>query len=153
MSVRASSKYPLSSSRTSSASRPSERVVKPTRSAKSTDTSRRSAVGAAGARAGSAVAARGVPHSPQKRWPGGFAAPQAEHVAVSSVPHSPQNFCADGFSVPQLEHVTTLVSLVRAGHANKPRKGLEHLRHAFLVRAWADEVGDCEHALVRTFHR
>jgi hypothetical protein len=48
-----------------------------------------------------------VPHSPQNRWPGELAVPQAEQVTTSCVPHSPQNFCVDGFSAPQLEHVVT----------------------------------------------
>ena len=59
----------------SSASRPSEAVVKPTRSAKSTETSRRSAAGAA-----------------RRRRVGGRRLP-----ATSAVPHSPQNFAVGGF--------------------------------------------------------
>src|SRR5919109_4779205 len=108
------SKYPDRSSRTSSASRDSESVVKPTRSANRTETSRRSATGAvwaapaaAGVAAGPA-AASGEPHSPQNFCPGGFAAPHEEQVAASAVPHSPQNFCVAGFSAPQFEHVVTV---------------------------------------------
>jgi hypothetical protein len=53
------SKYRVSSSRTSSASRFSESVVNPTRSANNTETSRRSAVEAAPAAFGTSIAASG----------------------------------------------------------------------------------------------
>jgi hypothetical protein len=47
-----------------------------------------------------------VPHSPQKRVPGSFAAPQAGHARVSGVPHSPQNFRHAPFSAPQSGQTT-----------------------------------------------
>jgi hypothetical protein len=74
-------------------------------------TSLRSAAGgpvsiaAAGAvRAG--AASSGVPHSPQKRVPGSFAAPQAGQARASGVPHSPQNFRHAPFSAPQSGQTT-----------------------------------------------
>ena len=82
--------------------------MKPTRSAKRTETSRRSAAGAAGSRvAGARRLDSAVPHSPQNRCPGGLAAPQDEQTAASAFPHSPQNFCPAGFSAPQLVQVTS----------------------------------------------
>src|ERR1700675_4740078 len=101
MTSRARLKYWVRSSRVSSGSRPSARVVKPTRSAKSTDTIRRSATGATGA-AGAGGGGRGpatdvpaaapasdVPHSPQNLPVGGFAAPHAGHVTARLVPQAP----------------------------------------------------------------
>src|SRR5579872_5165837 len=116
--VRATSKYAERSSRTSSASRPSESVVKPTRSAKSTDTRRRSA--AAAGRAGAASAARGLPHSPQKRAPGSFGEPQAGQARASGAPHSPQNLRPSAFSVPQEAQRTTPRSVDRAPPRGQP---------------------------------
>jgi hypothetical protein len=57
--------------------------VNPTRSAKSTDTIRRSVVAVGGAGAASMA----VPHAPQNRSPGSFAAPHAGQAMVSSAPH------------------------------------------------------------------
>jgi len=51
--------------------------------------------------------ASGVPHSPQKRWPGGLAAPHDGHTAASGAPHEPQNRCPAGFSAVQFAHVVT----------------------------------------------
>jgi hypothetical protein len=48
-----------------------------------------------------------VPHSPQKRWPGGFGLPQLGQTDASALPQWPQNFCPAGFSVPQLEQAAT----------------------------------------------
>jgi hypothetical protein len=75
--------------------------VKPTRSAKSTETKRRSTPVAAGA-----AAARAFPHSPQKRSSGSFAAPQVGHAIASGEPHSAQNFRPDRFSRPHDRQVT-----------------------------------------------
>src|SRR6266542_803567 len=112
MILRAVSKYRVSRSRTSSASRLSERLVNPTRSAKRTDTSRRSAAGAAegwgwalGTTSDGAVAARGDPHSPQNFTVVGFGAPQFAQTRASGVPHSPQNLRPGSFSVPQAEQI------------------------------------------------
>src|SRR5687767_8937218 len=102
MTVRARSKYDVSSSRTVSASRPSESDVKPTRSANRTLTTRRSATGtelAAGSERGTAaltepgpaaVAApsRRVPHSPQNRAFPAFAEPHDWQVATSRPPQA-----------------------------------------------------------------
>ena len=88
----------------SSASRPSEADVKPTRSANRTETSRRSATGAAVL---SGPAMRGcpelsdAPHSPQNFAVGGFAVSHAGQASVSAVPHSPQNFLPTSFSALQ----------------------------------------------------
>jgi len=82
--------------------------VNPTRSAKSTDTSLRSAAGVGAGAAAGVPAPNAVPQFPQKRCPGGFAAPQLPHVWASAVPHEPQNRCPAGFSVPQLGQLTAL---------------------------------------------
>src|SRR6266511_3643759 len=133
MSVRQVSKYRDSRSRTSSASRVSESVVNPTRSANSSETSRRSAV-AAGCRVrppGSRTEVverpvaefppRAVPHSPQNLWPGGFAAPHEEQVMARAVPHSPQNFWPAGFSAPHFEQPTHTPPGIELGTAaSKP---------------------------------
>src|SRR5206468_1654218 len=111
MRVRPVSKYRDSSSRTSSASRLSEREVNPTRSANSTDTRRRSAEG--GSRGGSRrpVPRSGVPHSPQNLTPGSLGEPQDGQATASGLPHSPQNFRPGEFTAPQLAQVTTSLSL------------------------------------------
>src|SRR5919201_798603 len=102
------SKYRERSSRTSSASRLSERVVKPTRSAKRTETRRRSAAGACrggGVLGVAAAAVRAVPHSAQKRCPSAYGAPHDGHASASGAPHSTQNFAVATLSVPQLGQV------------------------------------------------
>src|SRR6516162_10236654 len=107
MSERLVSKYWASRSRTSSGSRDSDSVVNPTRSAKRTVTSRRSAADAGwtvGSRAGGtetgglAATASTVPHSPQNFCSGGLAVPHDGHTTASAVPHSPQNFWPEGLS-------------------------------------------------------
>src|SRR6266705_7980 len=109
--VRQLSKYRDSRSRTSSESRDSESAVKPTRSANSTETRRRSVAGpasdteAVANRDAEGVAARGEPHSPQNLLSPGLAAPQDGHVNASGRPHSLQNLRPDPFSVPQFEQI------------------------------------------------
>ena len=89
----------------SSASRPSEAVVKPTRSAKRTVTSLRSAaVETAGSGAGAAIS--GEPHSPQNFVPGAFAVPHDGQARERGLPHSPQNFRLCSFSSPQAGQAT-----------------------------------------------
>src|SRR5439155_17935831 len=96
------SKYFERSSRTSSESLDSDSVVNPTRSANSTETSRRSAAGTwcSGAEVAGTEAPwpNGVPHSPQNFWPGGLTAPHDGHEFESVLPHSPQNFWPGGLS-------------------------------------------------------
>ena len=79
--------------------------MKPTRSAKRTETSRRSTA-TAGAAAAVEASSR-VPHSPQNFCPGAFAAPHAEQTAARAVPHSPQNFWPGAFSAPQWEQTVS----------------------------------------------
>jgi hypothetical protein len=67
-------------------------------------TTRRSTSGAAVA---GSTAASDVPHSPQKRWPGSYAAPQLGQAVASEAPQFPQNFCPSRLSVPQLVHWAT----------------------------------------------
>src|SRR5688572_2490383 len=92
-------------------------VVKPTRSAKRTDTSRRSATGgdvgpsdAGMADAKTATPAVGpvndVPHSPQNFASAGLAVPQLGQETASTVPHSLQNLRPASFSVAQFEQIT-----------------------------------------------
>src|SRR4051812_19174868 len=96
-------KYRSRSSRTVSASRDSERVVKPTRSANRIDTRRRSAVGVPGSPGAGVAPAlrRSVPHSPQNLTPGALDVPHVGQAVASGVPHSPQNFLPGSFVVPQ----------------------------------------------------
>jgi hypothetical protein len=46
-----------------------------------------------------------VPHSPQNRCPGGFAAPHEGQAATSALPHEPQNFWPSGFAAEQFAQV------------------------------------------------
>ena len=100
-------------SRTSSASRSSAKGVKPTRSAKSTLTRRRSAtlasdpggVWVAGV-AVTAPATSGVAHSEQNLAVGPFDVPQLGQATARRVAHSEQNFAPGVFSVPQFEQIT-----------------------------------------------
>ncbi len=111
------SKYVSSSARTSSASRDSDRVVKPTRSAKRTETRRRSVVGLAlepapadGDALGVAAASASpsaLPHSPQNLAPGVFAEPQVEQLTARRWPQFRQNFLPGSFSAAQLVQVIT----------------------------------------------
>src|SRR6266508_7000827 len=98
MSVRLVSKYRDRSSRTSSASRFSDSVVNPTRSANSTDTSRRSEVGASVTSAASAPS--GAPHWPQNRSSGSLTAPHEGQVTASEVPQFEQNRRPARLSLP-----------------------------------------------------
>ena len=85
----------------SSASRPSDADVKPTRSANRTVTTLRSATGPFPPdETGAAVEVRAAPHSPQNLTPGGFAVPHAAHLIASAFPHSPQNFRPASFADP-----------------------------------------------------
>src|SRR5207248_4922789 len=100
-----------SSSRTASGSRLSDRGVKPTRSANSIETTRRSLTGPgtgaaldpdAPVAAGAAVVPlSGEPHSEQN-FPDGAGAPQVGHVAANELPHSAQNFASGRLAAPQL---------------------------------------------------
>src|SRR5207247_8179164 len=98
---RPTSKYRPRNSRTSSASWASEKGVNPTRSANRTETRRRSAVGGAAGEGWSRV----VPHSPQKRAPGRFVAPQVGQGEVSGWPQVSQNLRPAGLSAPQFVQV------------------------------------------------
>src|SRR5438093_3124129 len=69
-----------------------------------TDTSRRSATGAARSFA-AAPGTRVVPHSPQKRSVGSFAAPHAGHDTERATPQVAQNLRPGLFSVPQFVQI------------------------------------------------
>src|SRR4051794_29759402 len=98
--ARARSKYADSSSRTASGSRDSDSGVNPTRSANSSETTRRSETGSTGGAVGLGVAesaggvappadgASGVPHSLQNLPSAG--APQLGQTALTAAPHSEQ---------------------------------------------------------------
>jgi hypothetical protein len=97
--------------------------VKPTRSAKSTVTSRRSATGAsrvALAGAGSRAAESGDPQSPQKRFSGGFSAPHVAQTTASAVPQSPQKRFPAGFSAPQFGQITPSNLEIHSGFFASP---------------------------------
>ncbi len=118
MIVLAVTKYSDSSSRISSGSRDSERVVKPTRSQKSTEHSRRSDTRSEGAGAtsptgtgaatGCAVtASTGEPQSPQKVESASRAAEQTAHVDVSGEPQERQNRLPSVLSVSHTAQIAT----------------------------------------------
>ena len=99
-----------------SGSRLAESVVKPTRSANRTVTTRRSVVGPAGSvapsppdtddvAAGPAPAPRFVPQLPQNLAPAWLVAPH-EGQPPSAEPHSMQKRPSAGFAVPQVGQVT-----------------------------------------------
>src|SRR5215212_6873314 len=135
-------KYRLCSSRTSSASRPSEYVVKPTRSANSTLTRRRSATAAtdgvdaggaaiggeftrlvAAGRAGAAPA-NGVAHSEQNFACARFSVPPLGQRAANGVAHSMQKRAPTLLSVPQFEQITARTRITEAtgaSHDQVPR--------------------------------
>src|ERR1035438_1361052 len=110
MSARQTSKYWVRSSRTSSASRLSERVVKPTRSANSTETIRRSVAGGAAAEARSrgrlAPPSSPIPHSSQYLASGLAGVEQPGHTRAYGAPHSEQNLLSGRLWAPQLGQAT-----------------------------------------------
>ena len=94
-------------------------VVKPTRSANRTDTSRRSATGTKAGPPGRAptrgsgptdpptsAAVNGVAHSPQNLAVGGFGVPQFGHAVTRRAAHSTQNLRPTSLSVPQFAQIT-----------------------------------------------
>ena len=85
----------------SSASRVSDAAVNPTRSTKSTVTTRRSATAAGGCASVSAASTSSAPHSLQNLAVGVFAVPQDAHGRSSEAPQSLQNFPWGGLSAPQ----------------------------------------------------
>src|SRR4051794_10867303 len=112
MTVRAVSKYRDSSSRTSSASRDSDKGVKPTRSANRTEQTRRSASGANAGwpapDAGAVTVASTDPHSPQNFCAAPTGALQEGHVSARAVPHSWQNFPVAGLGAAHAGHDTAM---------------------------------------------
>ena len=107
----------------SSASRPSDADVKPTRSAKSTETSRRSAAVRCRAAAPEAPLRSAEPHSPQNFIVGAFAVPHDGQARASALPHSPQNLRPSSFSALQVGQTMRRhgQSRMRTGRA-KPRR-------------------------------
>ena len=108
--------------------------MKPTRSAKRTVTSLRSAVGAARPSrsggpgvplvAGAAAwpdPARGVPHSPQNFAAGGFCAPHCGQPGARRVPHSTQKRRPASFWVPQFPQRNVLTSSAWGAQRTGPR--------------------------------
>ncbi len=100
-----SEKVSVISVRSSSGSRCSASVEKPTRSAKRTVTRRRSPTrDAVAGSAGPSVPSSGAPHEPQKRNPAGFSAPQEGQAGVRVAPQEPQNRASAGLSNSQAGH-------------------------------------------------
>src|SRR5215212_11174630 len=98
--------------RTSSASRLSEKDVKPTRSTNNTDTRRRSVSGSCGSPAAvdegdAASETNGEPHSPQNLASAALAAPHAAHPIESRAPHSLQNLRPGSLPTPHATHLMT----------------------------------------------
>src|SRR3954451_4918306 len=110
MIVRVVSKYLLSSSRTSSGSRDSDSVVKPTRSTNRTDTCRFSdcdGPGCAGSATGPGdMAASGAAHWAQNRCSAPTSAPHDGHWRARGAAHWPQNRLPPELSEPQAPHLT-----------------------------------------------
>src|SRR5580658_7497849 len=112
--VRATSKYPDSSSRIASGSRDSDSGVNPATSQNSTEHTRRSATGPALPAADDAVTgdgdpaedASGYPHDGQNRWPWELGSPHDGH-RPSGVPQSAQNRSPSPRDAPHCGHVTT----------------------------------------------
>src|SRR3954453_11048627 len=132
MTARARSKYADNSSRTASGSRLSDNGVKPTRSAKRSETISRSETGAALVATASVVTGEAdvagagvssVPHSLQN-LPPVTGAPQLGHVAASGVPHSEQNFAPGRLTAPQLAQLS---SAIRASRDAANLKALQWL--------------------------
>ncbi len=131
-----------------STSRSSWSSIEPCTSAKSTASCLRSpsgsrAAGGVAAGVGPAgvtlnAAARDVPHSPQKRWPGS-AAPEPGQVVANGAPHPSQNLRPTRFSSPQLAHMALILRSVRpprAGGKPEPESSVRAaLRPAFPMRA------------------
>ena len=104
--------------------------MKPTRSAKRTETRRRSATGVSAAAAGGVAvvpagrpgAWAGVPHSGQNLALGLNAAPHDEHAASMRVPHSGQNFWPGRTSLWQVGQCTAtprVVGMVERVHRGR----------------------------------
>src|SRR3954451_5265864 len=110
MIVRVVSKYLLSSSRTSSGSRDSDSVVKPTRSTNKTDPCRFSdcdGPSCVGIATGAVdVAASGAAHCPQNRCSPPTSAPHDGHRRASAAAQCPQNRLPSELSEPQAPHLT-----------------------------------------------
>jgi len=109
--VRATAKYWVSSSRTASGSRDSDNGVKPTTSQNSTEHTRRSATGSgpfgtvaatAGTTGGCAT---GEPQARQKRFPGVSGSPHDRHTPTAA-PQSPQKRSPSPMDAPHCPHVT-----------------------------------------------
>ena len=120
--VVAVSKYAESSSRTSSGSRASESGVKPTRSQKRTEQSRRSATGTAawawrGTAAAAAAGSSGPPQWPQNLNPAVTGWPHDGQDCVSAAPHSPQKRMPSELVVPHEAHCCTARSALPDDHA------------------------------------
>ena len=123
--------------------------MKPTRSAKRTETSRRSAGGPTSVGvADAATAPSALPHSPQNFMVGAFAVPQLGQVCASALPHSPQNFRPASFSEPQDEHLTTSATCSLYSAVARPLRARTTLRGSRrlstmdeLVLAWYGQNG------------
>jgi hypothetical protein len=83
--------------------------VKPTRSTKRTETTRRSATAVVEpvpcGSIGATPSTRRAPHSLQNLALGPFEVAQAAHVRRSEAPQSLQNFASGGLSAPQLPQI------------------------------------------------
>jgi hypothetical protein len=90
--------------------------VNPTRSANSTEQTRRSATGAARVAAAAdgdeaTAPSAGAPQALQNRCPAARLAPHAAHDTDSGVPHPPQNRLPGGFCAPQAAHAMSTPGL------------------------------------------
>jgi len=100
--------------------------VNPTRSANSTDTSRRSAAGdAAGAGTSSElIVTRDVPHSAQNFAPTACGVLHVGHASACGVPHSEQNFAPAATGLPQEPHGTVDMRATLRD-SSRPKKTLQ----------------------------
>src|SRR2546422_5558493 len=131
MNDRAMSKYRVSSSRTSSESRDSDSAVKPTRSAKRTETRRRSVARSPASAVVDALKVEaempesGEPHSPQNFIQGVFGFAHEGQTTARERPHSPQNLRPASFSNPQFVQIILFPGR-RSGRG--PAKGTASIR-------------------------
>src|SRR5271165_1463836 len=114
MIARQREKYSDSRALTSSGSRFSESVVKPTRSANSTLTSRRSGA-TAGTGSGGLASASAFPHDGQNLSPSPTSAPQDAQVRPSCAPHWPQKACSGCTAAPHAEQELMVRKATPAG--------------------------------------
>ncbi len=109
--------------------------MKPTRSAKRTETSRRYATGSVSSAGGGdegavAAAASCSPHSAQYRWPTTASVPQAPQTGASAAPHSGQNFDSARTGAAHAGQAVTPSAYSAQQRPRRCRRAAAHVRRA-----------------------